>query len=98
MCADSPLTLEGHRVSEAFNGAVAELQESEVKLAVVYVSEEKDLVKELNALDHASIRLYLDGDKNSPLVCPGMCILLNSPKTSSMMEHIKGRLNNQLPN
>lgn len=79
MCADSPLTLEGHRVSEAFNGAVAELQESEVKLAVVDVSKEKDLAKELDALDHTSIRLYLDGDKNSYVVCPGTCILLNSP-------------------
>lgn len=79
MCADSPLTLEGHRVSEAFDGAVAELQESEVKLAVVDVSEEKDLAKELDALDHASIRLYLDGDKNSRVVCPGTSTLLNSP-------------------
>lgn len=79
MCADSPLTLEGHTVSEVFDGAVAELQESEVKLAVVDVSEEKDLAKELDALGHGSIRLYLDGDKNSPVVCPGTCILLNSP-------------------
>ncbi|XP_034544472.1 protein disulfide-isomerase [Notolabrus celidotus] len=63
------LTVQGHRVSGAFEGAAAELQGSEVKLAVIDVTEEKDLAKELNATDH-TIRLYLSGDKHNPVPCP----------------------------
>uniref|UniRef100_UPI0037E85581 protein disulfide-isomerase n=1 Tax=Semicossyphus pulcher TaxID=241346 RepID=UPI0037E85581 len=65
----APLTVEGHRVLTAFEGAAAELQGSEVKLAVIDVSKEKDLAKELNATDH-TIRLYLSGDKHNPVLCP----------------------------
>ncbi|KAK2817263.1 hypothetical protein Q5P01_025454 [Channa striata] len=64
-----PLSGEGHRVSAAFEGAAAELQGSEVKLAAVDVTKEKELAKELNATD-ATIRLYLSGDKHNPVPCP----------------------------
>uniref|UniRef100_A0A3Q3L9M9 Protein disulfide-isomerase-like n=1 Tax=Labrus bergylta TaxID=56723 RepID=A0A3Q3L9M9_9LABR len=65
----APLTVEGHRVSEAFEGAAAELQGSEVKLAVIDVKNEKNLAEELNATDH-TIRLYISGDKHNPVSCP----------------------------
>lgn len=73
MCVDAPLSGQGHRVSAAFEGAAAELQESEVKLAVVNVAEEKDLAKDLNATSPPTIRLYLAGDKHNPILCPGAC-------------------------
>ncbi|XP_074521146.1 protein disulfide-isomerase [Halichoeres trimaculatus] len=63
------LTVQGLRVSEAFERAAEELQGSEVKLAVIDVTKEKDLAKELNATDH-TIRLYLAGDKHNPVTCP----------------------------
>ncbi|KAM4585246.1 protein disulfide-isomerase [Odontesthes bonariensis] len=66
----TPLTAEGHRVSAAFEGAAAELQGSEVKLAVLDVTKEKDLAKELNVTSQPTIRLYLSGDKFNPLPCP----------------------------
>ncbi|XP_017276444.1 protein disulfide-isomerase [Kryptolebias marmoratus] len=65
----TPLTVESHRVSEAFEGAAAELQGSEVKLARVAVNEEKDLAKKLNVTGF-SIRLYLSGDIHNPVPCP----------------------------
>lgn len=71
LCADSAETLADYRVAEAFDGAASELQGSEVTAAAVDVSEEKELAKELDATGHASIRLYLDGDRSSPEVCPG---------------------------
>ncbi|XP_051240469.1 protein disulfide-isomerase [Dicentrarchus labrax] len=66
----APLSGEGHRVSAAFEGAAAELQGSEVKLAVVDVTQEKDLAKELSATGLPAIRLYLSGDKHNPVPCP----------------------------
>ncbi|XP_029295027.1 protein disulfide-isomerase [Cottoperca gobio] len=66
----APLSGEGHRISTAFEGAAAKLQGSEVKLAVVDVSKEKDLAKELNVTGLATIRLYLSGDKDNPVTCP----------------------------
>lgn len=65
----APLTVEGYRVSEAFKEAAAEFHGSEVKLAVIDVTKEKELAKELNAADH-TIRLYLSGDKHNPVHCP----------------------------
>ncbi|KAM7009214.1 protein disulfide-isomerase [Tautogolabrus adspersus] len=65
----APLTVQGHRVSEAFEGAAAELQGPEVKLAVIDVTKEKNLAEELNATDH-TIRLYISGDKYNPVSCP----------------------------
>lgn len=66
----SPLTVEGRRVAAAFEGAAAELQGSEVKMARVNVAEEKDLAKKLDAASHP-IRLYLSGDIHNPVPCPG---------------------------
>ncbi|KAG7486195.1 disulfide-isomerase-like [Solea senegalensis] len=66
----APLSGEGRRVSEAFEGAAAELQGSEVKLAVIDATKEKDLAKDLNATTHPAIRLYLAGDKYNPAHCP----------------------------
>ncbi|KAF3687865.1 Protein disulfide-isomerase [Channa argus] len=66
----APLSGEGHRVSAAFEGAAAELQGSEVTLAVVDVTKEKELAKELNATGPPTIRLYLLGDKHNPVPCP----------------------------
>lgn len=66
----APLLGESQRVSTAFQGAAAELKGSKVKLAVVDVSKEKDLAKELNATGHPVIRLYLSGDKHNPVACP----------------------------
>ncbi|XP_029948773.1 protein disulfide-isomerase [Salarias fasciatus] len=66
----TPLFAEGHRVLEAFEGAAAELQGSEVKLAVLDVTKEKELAEELNATDQLTIRLYLSGDKHEPVLCP----------------------------
>ncbi|KAM7419559.1 hypothetical protein PAMA_016593 [Pampus argenteus] len=66
----APLSGESHRVLAAFEGAAAELQGSEVKLAVVDIAKEKDLAKELNATGLPTIRLYLSGDKHNPVPCP----------------------------
>ncbi|KAG7237083.1 hypothetical protein INR49_032829 [Caranx melampygus] len=66
----APLSGEGQRVSAAFEGAAAKLQESKVKLGVVDVSQEKDLAKSLDATVPPTIRLYLDGDKQNPVPCP----------------------------
>ncbi|XP_059199615.1 protein disulfide-isomerase [Centropristis striata] len=66
----TPLSGEGHRTSAAFEDAAAQLRGSEVKLAVVDVSKEKDLAKELKVTGLATIRLYLSGDKHNPVACP----------------------------
>lgn len=73
MCVDAPLSAEGNRVTAAFEGAAAELQGSEVKLAAVDVTKEKDLAKQLNATSPPTIRLYLSEDKHNPVPCPGTC-------------------------
>ncbi|KAF7223493.1 protein disulfide-isomerase-like, partial [Nothobranchius furzeri] len=64
------LTVGSHRVLTAFEGAAAKLQGSEVKPAIIDVAEEKDLAKMLNVTADTSIRLYLSGDVNNPVVCP----------------------------
>ncbi|XP_047190050.1 protein disulfide-isomerase [Scophthalmus maximus] len=66
----APMSAEGHRVSAAFEGAAAELQGSEVKLAVIDVTKEKELAKDLNATGPPIIRLYLGGDRHNPVPCP----------------------------
>uniref|UniRef100_UPI003AAA917A protein disulfide-isomerase n=1 Tax=Centroberyx gerrardi TaxID=166262 RepID=UPI003AAA917A len=66
----APLSGDSHRVSAAFQGAAAELQGSEVRLAMVDVSKEKDLAKDLNATGPPILRLYLSGDKHNPVPCP----------------------------
>lgn len=70
-CADAPWSGEGHRVLEAFTGVIAALQGSDIKLAEVDVTKEKELAKELNATALPTIRLYLS-DKHNPVICPGM--------------------------
>lgn len=70
--ADAPLSGEGHRILEAFTGVTAALQGSDIKLAEVDVTKEKELAKELNATGLPTIRLYLSGDKHNPEICPGM--------------------------
>lgn len=72
LCVAAPLSGEDHRISAVFEDTAAEVQGSEVKLAVVDVAKEKDLAKELNVTGLATIRLYLSGDKNNPVPCPGM--------------------------
>lgn len=69
---DTPLSGEGNQITAAFKDAAAELQGSEVKLAVVDVTQEKDLAKQLNATGPPAVRLYLSGDKHNPVPCPGM--------------------------
>lgn len=66
----TPLFAEGQRVLQAFEGAAAELRGSEVKLAVLDVTKEKELADELNASDYFTIRLFLSGDKHNPAPCP----------------------------
>lgn len=70
---DTPLSGEGNQVTAAFEDAAAKLQGSEVKLAVVDVTKEKDLAKQLNATGPPTVRLYLSGDKHNPVPCPGTC-------------------------
>ncbi|KAM4603331.1 protein disulfide-isomerase [Polymixia lowei] len=81
----APLSGDGHRVSEAFQGAAAELQGSEVRLGVVDISKEKDLAKELKATGPPTLRLYLSGDKRSPVPCPV------PQNTASIMTWLKRR-------
>uniref|UniRef100_A0A3Q1HZN7 Thioredoxin domain-containing protein n=1 Tax=Anabas testudineus TaxID=64144 RepID=A0A3Q1HZN7_ANATE len=66
----TPLSGDGDRVTAAFEGAAAELKGSEVKLAVVDVTKEKDLAKQLSATGPPTVRLYLSGDKHNPVPCP----------------------------
>ncbi|XP_043970674.1 protein disulfide-isomerase isoform X3 [Gambusia affinis] len=66
----TPLTSEGHRVAATFKAAAAELQGSEVKLAVIDVTKEKELAKKLHVSGQPSIRLYLSGDVTNPALCP----------------------------
>ncbi|XP_053711088.1 protein disulfide-isomerase isoform X2 [Synchiropus splendidus] len=66
----APRSAEDFRVMQVFESTVAQLQGSEVKLATVDVTEEKELAKELNATRPPSIRLYLSGDKHKPIPCP----------------------------
>lgn len=70
-CVAAPLTADGLHMSNAFEGAAAELQGSEVKLGVIDVGKEKDLAKELNWIGLPDIKLYLSGDKHNPVQCPG---------------------------
>ncbi|KAF7667184.1 hypothetical protein LDENG_00072740 [Lucifuga dentata] len=66
----APLAGDSHRISAAFQGAASKLQGSEVKLAVVDVTKEKDLAKQLSVTGPPAIRLYLSGDKHNPEPCP----------------------------
>uniref|UniRef100_A0A3P9JB65 Zgc:136472 n=1 Tax=Oryzias latipes TaxID=8090 RepID=A0A3P9JB65_ORYLA len=66
----TPFTKEAHRVTAAFKDAAEALMGSEVKLGVVDVTQEKDLVKELNGTSYPMVRLYISGDIHNPVPCP----------------------------
>ncbi|XP_061626568.1 protein disulfide-isomerase [Phyllopteryx taeniolatus] len=66
----APLSADGHRLSEVFQGAAVDLQDSDVKLATVDVTKDKALAKELNTTGLSNIRLYLLGDKFNFVSCP----------------------------
>ncbi|KAM9819167.1 protein disulfide-isomerase [Syngnathus typhle] len=65
-----PLSADGRRLSEVFRGAAGHLQDSDVKLATVDVTKDKELAKELSATGPPSIRLYLFGEKSNFVACP----------------------------
>uniref|UniRef100_A0A8C6WUC6 Zgc:136472 n=1 Tax=Neogobius melanostomus TaxID=47308 RepID=A0A8C6WUC6_9GOBI len=66
----TPMSADLHKVSEAFEEAAAQLQGSDVTFARVDAVKEQDLAQDLNATHPPFIRLYLSGDKHSPVPCP----------------------------
>lgn len=66
----APLSGDGHRALAAFRDAAEKLRGSEVKLAVLDVTEEKELAKALNATGRPEVRLYLSGDRHEAVECP----------------------------
>uniref|UniRef100_A0A8C9V1E6 Zgc:136472 n=1 Tax=Scleropages formosus TaxID=113540 RepID=A0A8C9V1E6_SCLFO len=73
---DVPLSGESHSLSLEFVKAAAQLkaESSKIRLGVVDVSKEKDLIKDLNMTGTPSLRFYMAGDKWNPIICPGMCL------------------------
>ncbi|XP_061685649.1 protein disulfide-isomerase isoform X2 [Syngnathoides biaculeatus] len=67
---NAPLSADGHRLSEVFQGAAIDLRDSDVKMATVDVTKDKELAKELDATGAPNIRLYLFGDKLNFVSCP----------------------------
>lgn len=67
---DAPLSADGRHLSEVFQEAAGELQDSDVKLATVDVMKDKELAKELSATGPPNIRLYLFGEKLNFVSCP----------------------------
>uniref|UniRef100_A0A8C7XFJ2 Zgc:136472 n=1 Tax=Oryzias sinensis TaxID=183150 RepID=A0A8C7XFJ2_9TELE len=61
----------------SFKDAAEALMGSEVKLGVVDVTQEKDLVKELNGTSYPMVRLYISGDIHNPVPCPGVKTVLS---------------------
>ncbi|KAF5901390.1 protein disulfide-isomerase-like, partial [Clarias magur] len=55
-----------------FAKAASELKESKssVKLGKIDIAKEKDFAKSLNVTTVPSLRLYVSGDKSSPVECP----------------------------
>ncbi|XP_019718148.1 protein disulfide-isomerase [Hippocampus comes] len=66
----APLSADGRHLSEVFQEAAGELQDSDIKLATVDVTKDKELAKELNATGPPNIRLYLFGEKLNFVSCP----------------------------
>ncbi|XP_077575781.1 protein disulfide-isomerase isoform X1 [Stigmatopora nigra] len=64
-----PLSADGQHLSEVFEKAVVDLQDSDVMLATVDVAKDKELAKELNATT-PNIRLYLFGNRINFIPCP----------------------------
>ncbi|CAL9700083.1 unnamed protein product [Knipowitschia caucasica] len=71
-----PMSADVHQVSEAFAEAAALNPDSEVCFATVDTEKEKDLAKDMNATEPPFMRLYLSGDRLTPVPCP-------NPKSSS---------------
>lgn len=70
---DAPLSGESLGSILAFAQAASDLREAEedVRLGKVDVSKEKELSKLLNVTMVPSLRLYLFGEQNNPVYCPG---------------------------
>lgn len=70
---DAPLSGQSLGSILEFREAAIALKEakSDVRLAGVDVKKEKDLAASLNVTTIPSLRLYLSGDKNNPVYCPG---------------------------
>lgn len=70
---DAPLSGQSLGSILEFREAAGALKEAEsdVKLGGVDVKKEKDLAASLNVTIIPSLRLYLSGDKNNPMYCPG---------------------------
>ncbi|KAL4624491.1 protein disulfide-isomerase-like [Arapaima gigas] len=69
-----PLSGESQSLSLEFVKAAAQLkaESSKIRLAVVDVSKEKDLIKELNMTGIPSLIFYVTGDKWNPVICPDL--------------------------
>uniref|UniRef100_A0A8C9WKQ6 protein disulfide-isomerase n=1 Tax=Scleropages formosus TaxID=113540 RepID=A0A8C9WKQ6_SCLFO len=69
-----PLSGESHSLSLEFVKAAAQLkaESSKIRLGVVDVSKEKDLIKDLNMTGTPSLRFYMAGDKWNPIICPDL--------------------------
>ncbi|KAJ8363932.1 hypothetical protein SKAU_G00127630 [Synaphobranchus kaupii] len=68
----APLSGDSQSLSIEFTKAAEQLKAESFKvhLGVIDVSSEKDLAKELNVTGFASLRLYISGDKQNPVICP----------------------------
>lgn len=70
---DAPLSGQSLGSILEFREAAGALKEAEsdVRLGGVNVKKEKDLAASLNVTTIPSLRLYLSGNKNNPVHCPG---------------------------
>ncbi|KPP72121.1 hypothetical protein Z043_108909, partial [Scleropages formosus] len=61
-------------LSLEFVKAAAQLkaESSKIRLGVLDVSKEKDLIKDLNMTGTPSLRFYMAGDKWNPIICPDL--------------------------
>ncbi|KAJ8246000.1 hypothetical protein GJAV_G00262580 [Gymnothorax javanicus] len=68
----APFSGDSQSLSIEFNKAAQHLKAESFKvhLGVIDVSNEKDLAKELNVTAFPSLRLYISGDKQNPVICP----------------------------
>ncbi|KAG5854459.1 protein disulfide-isomerase [Anguilla anguilla] len=68
----APFSGESQSLAIEFTKAAEQLKAESFKvhLGVIDVSSEKDLAKELNVTAFPSLRLYISGDKQNPVICP----------------------------
>lgn len=81
---DAPLSSQSLGSILEFRKAASALKDAEstVRLGEIDVNKEKQLAASLNVTAVPSLRLYLSGDKNNPVYCPGkanITVLLMSP-------------------